>query len=142
MVDLRVTFWRRGGYSCGPMAAGIWLGDAARWNVQRVRPVSPRRPGRWVSRRQRWVSWRGFGYRARTGTSRRFHAGVAGRPNGVLSTADALFNATGLNWTMLSGQGKNDPNDEEGWTLLPNGRILTVDTWLTLRPRCSLRVPA
>jgi hypothetical protein len=67
---------------------------------------------------------------------------VAGRPNGVLSTADALFNATGLNWTNLSGKGKNDPNDEEGWTLLPNGRILTVDTWLTLRPRCSLRVPA
>jgi hypothetical protein len=52
-------------------------------------------------------------------------------PNGTLSTADALFNATGLNWTTLSGQGKNDPNDEEGWSLLPNGQILTVDTWLT-----------
>ena len=52
-------------------------------------------------------------------------------PNGVLSTADALFNATGLNWTNLAGQGKNDPNDEEGWSLLPSGQILTVDTWLT-----------
>ena len=52
-------------------------------------------------------------------------------PNGTLSTADALFNATGLNWTNLSGHGKNDPNDEEGWTLLPSGQVLTVDTWLT-----------
>jgi hypothetical protein len=51
-------------------------------------------------------------------------------PNGTLSTADALFNATGLNWNVISGQGKNDPNDEEGWTLLPSGQILTVDTWL------------
>jgi hypothetical protein len=52
-------------------------------------------------------------------------------PNGSLSTAFALFNATGLNWTTLAGQGKNDPNDEEGWTLEPNGQLLTVDTWLT-----------
>ena len=52
-------------------------------------------------------------------------------PNGTLSTAVALFNATGLNWLTLSGQGKNDPNDEEGWTLEPSGQLLTVDTWLT-----------
>jgi hypothetical protein len=52
-------------------------------------------------------------------------------PSGTLSTADALFNAGGLSWTTLSGQGKNDPNDEEAWTLLPNGQLLTVDTWLT-----------
>jgi hypothetical protein len=49
----------------------------------------------------------------------------------VLSTSFALFNATGYNWLTLSGQGKNDPNDEEGWTLEPNGQLLTVDTWLT-----------
>lgn len=49
----------------------------------------------------------------------------------VLSTSQALFNETGLNWLNLAGQGKNDPNDEEGWTLEPNGKLLTVDTWLT-----------
>jgi hypothetical protein len=59
--------------------------------------------------------------------------------NGTLSTADALFNATGLNWTTLSGKFKNDPNDEEGWTLEPNGQILTVDTWLT--PTTELFTP-
>jgi hypothetical protein len=51
--------------------------------------------------------------------------------NPILSTSFALFNATGLNWISLSGQGKNDPNDEEGWTLQPDGSLLTVDTWLT-----------
>lgn len=48
----------------------------------------------------------------------------------ILSTSDAIFNPTGLNWLVLPGQGKNDPNDEEGWNLLPNGQLLTVDTWL------------
>jgi hypothetical protein len=57
----------------------------------------------------------------------------------ILTTTDALFNATGLNWTTLSGQGKNDPNDEEGWTLEPNGQLLTVDTWLT--PTTELFTP-
>ncbi len=51
--------------------------------------------------------------------------------SGTLSTADALFNATAQDWTTLPGQGKNDPNDEEGWTLLHNSKLLTVDTWLT-----------
>jgi hypothetical protein len=46
----------------------------------------------------------------------------------ILTKDDALFNATGLGWTVLPGTGKNDPNDEEGWSLLPNGHILTVDT--------------
>ena len=49
----------------------------------------------------------------------------------ILSTAFALFNATGLNWLPRSGRDKNDPNDEEGWTLQPDGSLLTVDTWLT-----------
>jgi hypothetical protein len=61
-------------------------------------------------------------------------------PNGVLSTADALFNATGLNWTTLSGKFKNDPNNEEGWTLEPSGQLLTVDTWLT--PTTELFTPS
>jgi hypothetical protein len=57
----------------------------------------------------------------------------------ILTTDDALFNATGLNWLVIPGQGKNDPNDEEGWTLEPSGQILTVDTWLT--PTTELFTP-
>ena len=56
-----------------------------------------------------------------------------------LTTDDALFNATGLNWLVIPGQGKNDPNDEEGWNLEPNGKLLTVDTWLT--PTTELFTP-
>jgi len=57
----------------------------------------------------------------------------------ILSTSDALFNPTGLNWTTQPGTGKNDPNDEEGWTLEPSGQLLTVDTWLT--PTTELFTP-
>ncbi len=57
-----------------------------------------------------------------------------------LTTDDAFFNETGLSWTVISGQGKNDPNDEEGWTLEPSGQLLTVDTWLT--PTTELFTPA
>jgi hypothetical protein len=60
--------------------------------------------------------------------------------NPILTTNDALLNATGLTWTTLSGQGKNDPNDEEGWTLEPSGQLLTVDTWLT--PSTELFTPS
>jgi hypothetical protein len=38
----------------------------------------------------------------------------------------ALLNATTLTWTP-TGTGKADINDEEGWTLLPNMQVLTVD---------------
>src|SRR5437660_1213698 len=38
----------------------------------------------------------------------------------------ALLDASSLTWT-LTGNGKADSNDEEGWTLLPNGMLLTVD---------------
>jgi hypothetical protein len=58
----------------------------------------------------------------------------------ILSTSQALFNATGLNWLNLSGQNKNDPNDEEPYVLLPNGKLLTVDTWLT--PTTELFTPS
>ena len=39
---------------------------------------------------------------------------------------EALLNATTLTWTP-TGRGKADINDEEGWTLLPNKQVLTVD---------------
>src|SRR5580704_3870990 len=41
--------------------------------------------------------------------------------------ADALLNAKTLKYTVLAGKGKKDRNDEEGWTLLPNGDVLTTD---------------
>jgi hypothetical protein len=43
------------------------------------------------------------------------------------STNEAILNPTTLSWTS-TGAGKADPNSEEGWTLLPNGKVLTVDT--------------
>ena len=42
-------------------------------------------------------------------------------------TADALLDATTLTYTVLSGTGKADRNDEEGWLLMPNGQVLTTD---------------
>jgi hypothetical protein len=62
-------------------------------------------------------------------------------PNGKFMLADccdiparaATLDATTLKWTDLKSTGeyqnKNDYNDEEGWTLLPNGKLLTVDTY-------------
>jgi len=50
--------------------------------------------------------------------------------SGTLTTDDALLNAYDLNWSVIPGRGKHDPNDEEGWTLEPSGQLLTVDTWL------------
>ena len=44
----------------------------------------------------------------------------------AVSTQQALLNATTLTWTS-TGTGKADSNNEEGWTLLPNGLVLTVD---------------
>jgi hypothetical protein len=41
----------------------------------------------------------------------------------------ALFNARKLTWTA-TGAGKATINDEEGWTLLPDGRVLTVDAYV------------
>jgi hypothetical protein len=45
----------------------------------------------------------------------------------IYSTAQALLNAGNLTWTS-TGSGKADENHEEGWTLLPSGHVLTVDT--------------
>jgi hypothetical protein len=39
----------------------------------------------------------------------------------------AVLDPKTLQWTELSSAGKHDENAEEGWTLLPDGTILTVD---------------
>lgn len=46
------------------------------------------------------------------------------------NTEFALLDAATLTWTVYPGTGKFDANDEEGWTLLPGGDVLTVDTYL------------
>jgi len=54
-------------------------------------------------------------------------------PNGKFMMGDccsakqAIFNAETQSWTS-TGAGKADNNSEEGWTLLPSGKVLTVDT--------------
>jgi hypothetical protein len=54
-----------------------------------------------------------------------------------LSRQQALLDPKTLTW-KLTGTGKKDVNSEEGWTLLPNGKVLTVDTdldyWFGLVP--------
>jgi len=56
-------------------------------------------------------------------------------PNGTYMQANccskqsALLNAQTLTWTITGGR-KFDWNDEEGWTLLPDGTVLTVDAYV------------
>ena len=45
------------------------------------------------------------------------------------TTETALLDAKKLTWSP-TGAGKFDINDEEGWTLLPNGSVLTVDAYV------------
>ena len=45
------------------------------------------------------------------------------------STQAALLDASSLTWTA-TGTGKFDLNDEEGWTLLPNRKVLAVDAYV------------
>jgi len=45
------------------------------------------------------------------------------------STQTAILDAGALTWTP-TGNGKADINDEEGWTLLPNKKVLTVDAYV------------
>ena len=47
------------------------------------------------------------------------------------TTQAALLDASTLTWTP-TGSGKFDVNDEEGWTLLPNGKVLTVDAYVPI----------
>jgi len=49
----------------------------------------------------------------------------------ALTTQQALLDAQALTWTA-TGAHKFDPNNEEGWTLLPNGQVLTVDAYVPL----------
>jgi len=46
------------------------------------------------------------------------------------SAKNALFNANTLTWTQ-TGNALSGKNDEAGWTLLPNGNVLTVDAFPT-----------
>jgi hypothetical protein len=51
----------------------------------------------------------------------------------IYGQQDALFDSRTLSWTTLgaqgqdAGNGKADSNAEEGWTLLPSGKVLTLD---------------
>jgi hypothetical protein len=49
--------------------------------------------------------------------------------NPEASVEDALLNAKTMTWTVIPATGKEDPNDEEGWTLEPSGQLLTVEVW-------------
>ena len=42
----------------------------------------------------------------------------------------AYFVPVGLTWTAFNGNGKFDVFDEEGFNLLPNGKVLTVDAYV------------
>ncbi len=56
----------------------------------------------------------------------------------VGSKAQALLDPRTLTFT-ITGSGKFDDNEEEGWTLLPSGKVLTVD--VTSAPRAELYDP-
>src|SRR5579871_1351312 len=43
----------------------------------------------------------------------------------------AILDPVTLTWTP-TGSGKFDENDEEGWTLLPSGKVLTVDAYTNI----------
>ena len=75
-------------------------------------------------------------------------------PNGTYMQADccgvalqmqsaplaAYFDQASLTWTELNQSTKFDEFDEEGWTLLPNGKVLTVDAYVACpsdQPACT-----
>ena len=52
----------------------------------------------------------------------------------------AYFNEGTMSWTELNQATKFDEYDEEGWTLLPNGKVLTVDAYVACpsdQPACT-----
>jgi hypothetical protein len=58
------------------------------------------------------------------------------------TTEAAILDPKTLTWTA-TGTGKADINDEEGWTLLPDGTVLTVDANNTTTPnQTELYTPA
>jgi hypothetical protein len=123
-----------GGEYNGSSPEGVWTDKGAIYNpvTNKWRPVAP--PAGWTSigDAESDVLANGTFMLAQPCQS-------CASPSGTLTTDDALFNATGLSWLVIPGQGKNDPNDEEGWTLEPSGQLLTVDTWLT--PSTELFTP-
>lgn len=46
-----------------------------------------------------------------------------------MSRQAALLDLATMTWTETGTDTKSDWNDEEGWTLLPNGKVLTVDCY-------------
>lgn len=42
------------------------------------------------------------------------------------NSAQALLDESNMTWTLI-GQGKQDPNSEEGWTLLPTGNVVSAE---------------
>jgi hypothetical protein len=44
-----------------------------------------------------------------------------------LNMSDAEFNPKTMKWTVVGNTGKLDFNAEEGWTLMPDGTVFTVD---------------
>ena len=60
-----------------------------------------------------------------------FMMGNCGSPTDICTFGlqQAWLDEATLTWTIV-GSGKADGNDEEGYTLLPNGKVLTVDTYL------------
>jgi Kelch motif len=48
----------------------------------------------------------------------------------IQTTETARFDEAKLAWITLPGPGKSDVGDEEGWTLLPDGSFLTVNTFV------------
>ena len=74
----------------------------------------------------------GLGVRQRNG---RRHD-VDGSSNGTMIVSQITsgnieaFNEATLSFTALNPPGKADINNEEGWSILPNGKILTVDAFI------------
>jgi hypothetical protein len=54
--------------------------------------------------------------------------------SGSFTTADAIFDAATLTWTIPSGPGRIIGHAEAGFTLLPNGKVLSVDV---IPPACT-----
>src|SRR5579863_9401825 len=53
---------------------------------------------------------------------------------------DAELDPVTLTWTEVSNKGKRDRNAEEGWTLMPDGSVLTYD--VTKAPHSERYVPS
>jgi hypothetical protein len=49
----------------------------------------------------------------------------------------ALFDATELSWTSTGAPLGDNYQDEQGYTLLPTGKVLTIDIWNTSNPEAA-----